>query len=167
MFPVHRSIYGLLVSIALAASAAPAWAVSTVGTVNGVGTGSVTAGGGLQPIGDGRFKISGREYQARFNADDSSGCFRGAMKVSEDAVLSVPHYAGSHEGTIEIAADAGTVQLRYWGVVNRYEGRGDWWLVKGTGGCADVAGSGAYASAFRTSDASYRLELQGRVNQGD
>ena len=168
MIPVHRSIHGILAALALAVSVTPASAASVVRPVNGVGTGSVVAGGGLQPIGDGRFKVSGREYHARFSTDETLSCFRGSMKVSEDAVLSVPHYAGSHEGFIEISADAGMLLLQYRGDVSRYAGRGDWWVVRGVGACADVTGSGNYVSAFsQAKEPEYRLELRGRVALND
>jgi hypothetical protein len=167
MLRVHRSIQVLLAAAALTVSAVPA-AASLLGTVDGVGTGSVASGGGLQPVGDGRFRVTGREYQARMSADEASGCFRGSLRVSEEAVLSVPHYAGSHEGTMEIASDAGTLLLRYRGDVNRYVGKGDWWIVRGTTGCADVTGSGDYTSSFSSGQSTeYRLELHGRVAQGD
>jgi hypothetical protein len=168
MFPVHRSLHGILAAVALVAMTAPVAAAGTVSSVNGVGTGSVASGGALQPIGDGRFRVLGREYQAHLSSDDASTCFRGSLRVSEEAILSVPHYAGSHEGVIDISGDAGTLQLRYRGDVNHYEGKGSWLVVRGTGGCADLSGSGTYTSAFLSSgEPSYRLELHGRVNQGD
>jgi hypothetical protein len=168
MLPVRRSLHGILVALSLVMSVAPVSAASVVRTVNGVGTGSVAAGGGLQPIGDGRFKVSGREYHARFSTDDALGCFRGPMRVSEEAVLSVPHYAGSHEGFIEISSDGGMLLLQYRGDVSRYAGRGDWWVVRGTGACLDVSGSGNYVSAFsQAPEPQYRLELRGRVAIND
>jgi hypothetical protein len=148
-------------------SVAPVSAAS-VRSINGVGTGDVASGGVLQPIGDGRFKVSGREYQARLSTDDNVSCFRGSIRVSEDAVLSVPHYAGSHEGSIEVNADGGTLVLQYRGDVSRYAGKGDWWVVRGAGACSNVTGSGDYASTFSTgADSKYRLELRGRVTVND
>jgi hypothetical protein len=168
MLRVHRSIQVLLAAAALTVSAMPAAAASLVGPLSGVGTGSVASGGVLQPVGDGRFRVTGREYQVRMSADEASGCFRGSLRVSEEAVLSVPHYAGAHEGTMEIASDAGTLLLRYRGDVNRYVGKGDWWVVRGTASCADVSGTGDYMSSFSSGQATeYRLELHGRVVQGD
>ena len=168
MFSVHRSIHGILAAVALVAMAAPVGAAVAVSFVNGAGTGSVASGGALQPIGDGRFRVSGREYQAHLAGDDLSGCFRGSLRVSEEAILSVPHYAGSHEGVIDISGDAGTLQLRYRGDVNRYEGKGSWLVLRGTGRCADMSGSGTYASVFLSSgEPEYRLELHGRVSQDD
>jgi hypothetical protein len=165
---VHRSIQGIVAALALAISVAPASAATVVRPVNGVGTGNVAAGGGLQPIGDGRFKISGREYTARLSTEDSVSCFRGSLRVSEDAVLSVPNYSGTHQGFIEITAEGGTLLLQYRGDVRRYSGRGDWWVVRGTGGCADVTGSGNYVSAFsQAPELQYRLELRGRVTLND
>lgn len=168
MYPVLRSFQGILAGLALVISVAPASAASVVRPINGVGIGNVASGGGLQPIGDGRFKVTGREYLARLATDDPLGCFKGSMRVSEDATLSVPHYAGAHEGFIEINADSGTLLLQYRGDVSRYAGRGDWWVVRGLGGCADVTGSGSYASSFNTGLVpEYRLELRGRIASND
>ena len=166
MLTAHRVTYGLVAVLALIISVAPVAAASVVRSINGVGTGNVASGGGLQPLGDGRFKVSGREYEAKLATDES--CFRGSIRVSEDAVLSVPHYAGSHEGYIEINADGGTITLQYRGDVSRYAGRGDWWVVRGTGACAGVTGSGDYSSTFSIGDDSkYRIELRGRVTLND
>jgi hypothetical protein len=168
MLPIHRYLHGLLAALALAGSVAPASAASVIRPISGVGTGGLASGGGLEPIGDGRFRVSGREYQARLTTDDTVGCFRGSMRVSEEAILSVPNYAGSHEGYIEISAESGMLLLRYRGDVSRYAGKGDWWVVRGVGACADLTGSGSYASVFRTGpDTQYRLELRGRVSLND
>ena len=168
MLTAHRVIYGLLAALALTVPVAPVSAASVVRSINGVGTGSVDSGGVLQPLGDGRFKVSGREYEAKLATDDSVSCFRGAMRVSEDAVLSVPHYAGSHEGYMDINADGGTLTLQYRGDVSRYAGKGDWWVVRGAGACAGITGSGDYSSTFSIGDDSkYRIELRGRVTLND
>jgi hypothetical protein len=146
----------------------PVSAANSVRSIDGYGNGNVSSGGGLQPIGDGRFKVAGREYEAKFAANEGLSCFRGTIRVSENAVLSVPHYAGTHEGYIDITADAGTLVLQYRGDVNRYAGKGDWWVVRGAGACAEVTGSGDYTSEFSTEpDSKYKLELRGRVTLND
>ncbi|MFN0071832.1 MAG: hypothetical protein ACKVVP_10135 [Chloroflexota bacterium] len=158
----------MLVAIALIAAITPVAAASMTGPITGSGTGVVSSGGGLDPIGDGRFRVSGREYQARFSSDDPGGCFRGSIRISEEAILSVPHYAGTHEGAMVIQGDAGTLQLQYRGSVDRYNGKGNWWVVRGTSACADVHGMGTYVTSLRTApDLEYRLELRGQVGHGD
>lgn len=143
-------------------------ASASSGPVTASAAGGVAAGGTLQPVGDGRFRVSGREYQARLASDDTLGCLRGQARVTEDAVLSVPHYAGQHEGIMAITSDVGSLHLQYRGSVDRYNGKGDWWVVRGTGACTSVGGVGSYVSALRAAgEPEYRLELRGRLGLAD
>lgn len=154
---------GVLLWPLLTLVATPTFA-ATVGPVSAVSVGTMVSPGALDPIGDGRFRVSGREYVGRMASDDPSGCFRGTMSVFEDAVLSVPHYAGTHEGRIIITSEAGTVHLSYRGAVDRFVGRGRWWVTRGTGDCAETGGLGEYQSALRAGqEPEYRLDLQGQL----
>jgi hypothetical protein len=164
MTPVHRSLRAIFAAAAISVMTAPAIMAASLGPVSGSGRGGVSTGGSLEPVGDGRFRVSGREYHARLQADDPLGCFRGQTRVTETAILSVPHYAGSHEGAIVISGEAGTMQLRYRGRVDRYAGRGDWWVDRGTGGCAAIGGGGNYETSLRSgNDPEYRIELRGTL----
>ena len=161
-----RLFIGLAIAGCLAL--APAQAAVANSAVAVTVSGSMVSGGGLDPIGDGRFRVTSREYAGRVAGEDLTGCFRGFARVVEHATLSVPHYAGSHHGTISIASDAGTLLLEYRGSVDRMAGRGEWWVVRSSGTCADATGSGTYNSVFRAeAEPEYRLELRGTLLPSD
>src|SRR5215210_3748861 len=136
-----RALGALLSGLAaLVISVSAVFAAS--GTLAGTGTGVISSEGTLDPLGDGRFRVSGREYSVRLVSDDAAACFRGNVRISEEAVLSVPHYAGSHNGSMNVTSDSGSLLIAYRGSMDRYTGRGDWWVVRGSGACADVTGLG-------------------------
>jgi hypothetical protein len=165
MAPPSQMLSAILFCLVALVSGAPSAFAAGSGDVLSSGAGSITSDGTLDPIGDGRFRVSGREYSLRLSGEDSSGCFRGSVRASEEAVLSVPHYAGTHGGSISVVSENGTLLISYRGTVDRYTGRGDWSVVRGTGACADVGGSGTYVSVLRAStDSEFRIDLRGRFN---
>lgn len=166
MAPPSRTLGAILLSLVTLFSGATSALAAGGGDVSIGGNGTISSDGSLDPLGDGRFRVSGREYTLRVASDDVTGCFRGSVRVSEDAVLSVPHYAGTHGGSMTISSDGGSLLIAYRGTVDRNTGRGDWWVVRGSGACADVGGLGNYVSVLRTgSDAEFHLDLRGRFNE--
>ena len=155
-------VLGCAVLLALSMTATPGFAATD--PVFGVGTGSIVEDGEMLPTGNGRFTIDDRVYAGtsigRSVATTTADCFTGELRsVEEWALESAVRMTGTHESAVTIRSSRGVVSLRLRGQMDQFTASGTWDVVRATGGCSEIDGSGRYTAQYSSSRSGPNLKL--------
>jgi hypothetical protein len=123
--------------------------------VFGAATGNTDDEGDMTPTGNGKFTIDDRVYVGksigRSVADLAAACFTGELRSVEEWHLESPRMVGTHESTVTIKSDHGSLTLRLRGQMEDMTASGNWQIVKSSGGCSDLDGNGKYTASYSSS----------------
>ena len=135
--------------------------------VFGAATGETEEPGSLTPVGNGRFAIEGRVYTGRSIGrsvhDGLAACFTGQLATSEDWRLEAPKMSGVHRSTVTIRGERSLLVLQLQGEMEFPTASGTWEVVRASGPCATVEGSGRYTATFSHTSPEFRLTFDGLV----
>lgn len=131
--------------------------------VFGVGTGTIVEEGEMLPTGNGRFTIDDRVYAGttigRSVASTTADCFTGDLRAVEEWALESSRMSGTHESAVTIRSSRGVVSLRLRGQMEQFTASGTWDVVRATGGCSEIDGSGRYTAHYTSSRSGPNLKL--------
>ena len=144
----------------------PASAQTVGESVIGAATADIREPGSLTPTGNGRFATQGRVYAGtslgRSVEDRLASCFTGRLTSAEEWLLESSRMTGTHQSTIRIRPERGTVTLRLDGRMEEpLAASGTWEVVRATGRCAGLEGGGRYTATFSDGDPNLRLTFAG------
>ena len=157
----------VLASVAtFAATIAPAHGQAVAESVLGAATADISEPGSLTPTGNGRFATQGRVYAGtslgRAVEDRLAGCFTGRLTSTEEWLLESARMTGTHQSTVRIRPERGTVTLRLVGTMDEpLAASGTWEVVRATGQCAGLEGEGRYTATFSERDPNLGLTFAG------
>jgi hypothetical protein len=149
------------------ASAAPAAAPEPV---FGSATGTIDDEGDMLPTGNGRFTIDDRVYVGRTIGRSVAGrvaaCFTGEFRSEEEWSLESRRMAGTHESTVTIKSERGSLTLRLRGQMEQLTASGSWEIVRSSGECAALDGEGRYTAVYSSgrSGPDLRLTFDGETH---
>ena len=158
-----------LVLVTIAAMMAPISSADaqTVGeSIIGAASADIHEPGALTPTGNGRFATQGRVYTGtslgRSVEDGLAGCFTGRLTSTEEWLLESTRMTGTHQSTVRIRPERGTVTLRLVGQMEEgLAASGTWEVVRATGRCAGLEGGGRYTATYSDRDPNLRLTFAG------
>ena len=137
--------------------------------VFGVATGTTDADGDMTPTGNGKFTIDDRVYVGksigRSVAGLAASCFTGDLRSVEEWSLESPKMVGTHESTVTIRSEHGSLTLRLRGQMDAFTASGSWDIVKSSGSCAELDGDGKYTATYSSAKAvpNFRLTFDGQT----
>lgn len=152
-----RLVLGLLLAVSTLVSGTPASRVQAAPLaasepVFGVATGSMDDEGDMLPTGNGRFTIDDRVYVGksigRSVAGAAAACFTGELRAVDEWSLEASKMVGTHESTVTIRSERGSLTLRLRGQMEQLSASGTWQIVRGGGECASLDGDGKYTATF-------------------
>ena len=160
----------VLVTVAMfAISAGPARGQAVGESVIGAATAEIREPGSLIPTGNGRFATQGRVYTGSSlgrSVDDSlASCFTGRVTSTEEWLLESSTMTGTHQSTVRIRPERGTVTLRLNGQMDDLAASGSWEVVRATGRCDGLEGEGRYTATYSDRDPNLRLTFAGLARQ--
>jgi hypothetical protein len=167
---------GLAAGLALLLSAMLVWPsaslaapVSSSDPVFGTATGSTEDDGDMTPTGNGKFTIDDRIYSGKIIGrsvdDDTASCFTGELRSQEEWHLESPKMVGTHESMVTIRSDGGALTLRLRGTMEQMTASGNWEIVKSTGNCSELDGTGKYTATYTSKNGpDFRLTFDGQIS---
>ena len=159
-----------LVTVAMfAATVSPARGQAVGESIIGAATAEIREPGSLTPTGNGRFATQGRVYAGtslgRSVEDSLAGCFTGRLTSIEEWLLESSKLSGTHQSTIRIRPERGTVTLRLSGEMDELAASGTWEVVRATGRCEGLEGEGRYTATYSDREPHLRLTFAGLARQ--
>ncbi len=156
----------ILVAVAtFAAPVGPARGQAVGEAIIGAASAEIDEPGSLIPTGNGRFATQDRVYAGtslgRSVEDGLASCFTGRLTSTEEWLLESPRMTGTHQSTIRIRPERGTVTLRLVGQMDELAASGTWEVVRATGRCAGLDGEGRYTATYSDRDPQLRLTFAG------
>ena len=132
-------------------------------SVFGVATGAVEHEGEMTPTGNGRFTIDDRVYVGKSLGRSVVGvvaaCFTGELRSVEEWALESPRMVGTHESTVTIRSEHGSLTLRLRGQMEQMTASGAWTIVRSSGECSPLDGDGRYTATYSSSRSGPGLRL--------
>ncbi|MCC7369483.1 MAG: hypothetical protein IT306_13730 [Chloroflexi bacterium] len=171
-----RLALGLLLAATLFGSGRPAGPAQAAPLgasepVFGVATGSTESDGEMLPTGNGRFTIDDRVFVGksigRSVAGTAAACFTGDLRAVDEWSLEAPKMVGTHESSVTIRSERGSLTLRLRGQMEGMSASGAWQIVRGSGDCAALDGDGKYTATFSSpgkSGPDLRLTFDGETH---
>lgn len=156
----------VLVLVATFAATVPSAHAQGAGeSVIGAATADIREPGSLTPVGNGRFATQDRVYSGtslgRAVDDELADCFTGRMMATEEWLLESQRMTGTHQSTVRIRPERGTVTLRLSGQMDQLAASGTWEVVRATGRCDGLEGEGRYTATFSDRGPQLRLTFAG------
>ena len=153
----------LILTTLWAAPVSVAAPLAATDPVFGVGTASTAEDGDMLPTGNGRFTIDDRVYAGRSLGRSvamlSADCFTGDFRSVEEWALETPRMVGTHESVVTIRSDRGMLTLRLRGQMEQFTASGSWEIVRASGACSALGGTGKYTAAYTESRSGPNLRL--------
>ena len=161
---IKRSCLSLAFSLLLAPATAGLAAPSALeDPVFGSATGTTVEDGDMMPTGNGRFTIDDRVYAGtsigRSVATVAAECFTGELRSVEEWALESPRMSGTHESAVTIRSTRGVLSLRLRGQMDQFTASGTWDVVRATGGCSELDGTGRYTAQYASARSGTTLKL--------
>ena len=155
----------LLTVAATGVTVSPAHGQVVGESIIGAATAEIQEPGSLTPTGSGRFATQGRIYAGtslgRSVEDRVASCFTGRLTSTEEWMLESTKMTGTHQSTIQIRPERGTVTLRLVGEMDDLAASGRWEVVRATGRCDGLEGEGRYTATFSDREPNLRLTFAG------
>jgi hypothetical protein len=156
----------IVVTVAMfAITVSPARGQAVGESIIGAATAEIQEPGSLTPTGNGRFATQGRVYAGtslgRSVEDSLASCFTGRLTSIEEWLLESQKMSGTHQSTIRIRPERGTVTLRLSGEMDELAASGAWEVVRATGRCTGLEGEGRYTATYSDRVPHLRLTFAG------